>query len=169
MRNLLLSLLFLTSFHGLMAQSLPEVTLEDLLGNSISAQDLQNDGKPIIISMWATWCKPCIAELKTIVDEYDDWQEETGVKLIAISIDDNRTAGQVKSLVYGLDWPYEVYIDRNQDFKRAMNVVNVPHTFLLDGQRNIVYQHNSYHPGDEQVLYEHVLELVEASQSPDEK
>ena len=132
------------------------------------ASEIGNDGSPMIVSFWATWCKPCIQELKTIEEEYEYWQDETGVKLIAISIDDNRTAGQVKSMVYGFDWPYEVYLDRNQALKRAMNVVNVPHTFLLDGEGKIVYQHTSYIPGDEQDLYDHVLELVEKAKASGE-
>jgi len=47
-------------------------------------------------------------------------------------------------------------LDKNSDFKRAMGVQNVPHTFLIDGTGNIVYQHNSYSPGDEDKLYEKV-------------
>lgn len=164
MKKMLLTACLLGSVFGLMGQSLPGVSLEDLRGTPVQASELTNDGQPMIISFWATWCKPCIQELKTIQDEYEYWQEETGVKLVAISIDDNRTAGQVKSMVYGFDWPYEVYIDRNQDLKRAMNVVNIPHTFLLDGEGNIIYQHNSYHPGDEQELYERVLKLVEEAE-----
>jgi cytochrome c biogenesis protein CcmG, thiol:disulfide interchange protein DsbE len=162
--------LFILSFglSSLMAQALPEVSLQDLRGGQVMASEIGNDGSPMIVSFWATWCKPCIQELKTIGEEYEYWQDETGVKLIAISIDDNRTAGQVKSMVYGFDWPYEVYLDRNQALKRAMNVVNVPHTFLLDGEGKIVYQHTSYIPGDEQDLYDHVLELVEKAKASGE-
>jgi len=41
-----------------------------------------------------------------------------------------------------------------------MNVNNVPHTFLVDGNGNIVWQHNSYQPGDEDELYELVQKLA---------
>jgi peroxiredoxin len=52
-------------------------------------------------------------------------------------------------------------MDPNGDFKRAMGVNNVPHTFLLDKDGNIVYSHNNYAPGDEDVLYEEILKLTE--------
>ena len=42
---------------------------------------LKNSGNRIIINFWATWCKPCKAELNTIAEDYDDWMDDTGVKL----------------------------------------------------------------------------------------
>jgi cytochrome c biogenesis protein CcmG, thiol:disulfide interchange protein DsbE len=80
---------------------LPNVTVTDMKGNKVNTDKLFNDGNPIIISFWATWCKPCIKELTTIADIYEDWQKETGVKLYAVSIDDSRSTAQVKTLVNG--------------------------------------------------------------------
>lgn len=140
---------------------LPEAMVEDINGIRSSTTALDNDGAPMIISFWATWCKPCLKELAAIEEVYEDWVDETGVKLVAISVDDSRSAPRVRSFVLGSGWEYDVYLDKNGDFKRAMNVVNIPHTFLLDGEGNIVYQHTSYAPGDEDDLYEKILELVE--------
>ncbi|MBO4751650.1 MAG: TlpA family protein disulfide reductase [Bacteroidales bacterium] len=136
------------------------ITLKSLDGQSVQSSVIQNDGKPIIISFWATWCKPCNKELNAIREVYEEWQEETGVKLVAISIDDARSASRVKPHVDGNDWPYEVYLDQNQDFKRAMNVVNVPHTFIINGEGEIVWQHTSYVDGSEEEVIEEVRKLV---------
>jgi len=84
---------------------------------------------------------------------YDEWQKTTGVKLIAVSIDDARSSARVGPYVNGQAWDYEVYLDPNGDLKRAMNVQNVPHTVLIDGSGKIVWQHNVYNPGDENELY----------------
>ena len=108
-----------------------------------------NDGKPIVISFWATWCKPCIKELNNIAEVYEDWQDETGVKVIAISIDDARNMSKVKPKVNALLWDYEVYCDPNGDLKRAMGVGSVPHTFLLNENKEIVYLYTGYKDGDE--------------------
>jgi len=137
-------------------KTIPSVKLETLDGKSFNTSAIENDGNPTIISFWATWCKPCKEELNNIADEYDDWMDETGVKLVAISIDDQRSATRVKPYVNSVGWDYQILLDKNSDFKRAMGVQNVPHTFLLDGKGNIVYQHNSYSPGDEDKLYDKV-------------
>ncbi len=153
-------LFFLTSLVFGQSSGIPSVDIKTLDEEAFNTASIDNDGKPIIISFWATWCKPCIKELKTIQKVYKSWNEETGVKLIAISIDDERTKSGVKPFVQTTGWEWEVYTDANADFKRAMNVVNVPHTFLLDGNKKIVSQHTSFAPGDEQHLYEQILGLV---------
>ncbi len=139
---------------------LPAVDVKNLQGGVFNTGDIENDG-PIIVSFWATWCKPCILELNTIAEEYIDWQDETGVKLIAISIDDARNTAKVAPFVNGQNWDYDVYLDTNGDLKRAMSVNTVPHTFLLNANKEVVWQHNSYAPGDEVELHEEVIKLAE--------
>jgi peroxiredoxin len=157
MKKIVLSMVFMAIATLAMAQNatLPQnITIKALDGTSVQTSALQNDGKPMIISFWATWCKPCNRELNTIKEVYEEWQEETGVKLVAISIDDARSANRVKPHVDGNGWDYEVYLDQNQDFKRAMNVVNVPHTFVINGKGEIVWQHTSFVEGSEEELLE---------------
>jgi peroxiredoxin len=151
-----MSLLFISGFATAQKKTVPSVKVETMDGKSFDTGDLDNDGKPIIVSFWATWCKPCKEELNNIADEYEDWVDETGVKLIAVSIDNARSTTRVKPYVSSVGWEYMVLLDKNEDFKRAMGVQNVPHTFVIDGDGNIVYQHNSYSPGDEDELYEKV-------------
>jgi len=144
-------------------RTLPSVDLQDLNGKNVNSSTIENDGKPIIISFWATWCKPCINELSNIAEVYEEWQEKTGVKVVAISIDDARNQSKVQPFVNGKGWDYEVYLDSNADFKRAMNVNIVPHTFLLNAKREVIWQHNSYNDGDEKKLFERIKAMVEAS------
>ena len=145
-------------------RKMPAVDVKTLDGKTFNTSQLSNNGKPVIVSFWATWCKPCISELINISDVYEDWQKETGVKLVAVSIDDVRNAAKVGPLVNGKAWTYDVYLDQNQDLKRALNVNNVPHTFLLNGNGEIVWQHNSYSEGDEKRLYE-LVKKVSAGES----
>jgi len=156
----LLSILFCTTIVLAQEKSLPSIDVKTLKGKTVNIQDTENDGNPIVISFWATWCKPCKKELNTIAEVYDDWQEETGVKLIAISIDDTRSMSKVAPYVNSSDWDYEVYLDSNSDLKRAMGVSTVPHTFLINGNGKIVWNHKGYIDGDEEELYEQIQHLV---------
>ena len=139
---------------------LPSVDVKTLNGKTFNTQEVDNEGKPIIICFFATWCKPCMVELKAIADLYDDWQEETGVKIYAISIDDSRSSSKVSPLVKGQNWEYEFLLDENSDFKRAMTVNDIPHTFVLNGNKEIVWQHTSYSPGAEEEYIKAVRELL---------
>ncbi|HON18092.1 MAG TPA: TlpA disulfide reductase family protein [Salinivirgaceae bacterium] len=141
-------------------QRLPNVELKTLQGKILSTSSIENNGKPILISFWATFCKPCIKELNALNDNYPDWKKETGVRIIAVSTDDSRSMARVAPFVASNGWTFDVYCDPNSDFKRAMNVVNIPHMFLIDGKGNIVWQHNSYVDGDEVVIYQKIKELI---------
>jgi cytochrome c biogenesis protein CcmG/thiol:disulfide interchange protein DsbE len=45
------------------SRSLPDVKVKTLQGDAFNISELDNDGKPIVISFWATWCKPCKKEI----------------------------------------------------------------------------------------------------------
>jgi cytochrome c biogenesis protein CcmG, thiol:disulfide interchange protein DsbE len=137
---------------------LPSVHLKDMKGKDVNTAELAADG-PVIVSFWAIWCSPCKRELNTIHEVYQDWQDEFGVTLVAVSIDDEKTKNQVPTYVNGRGWDFKVLMDSNSDFKRAMGVNNVPHTFLIDKDGVIVYSHNNYAPGDEELLYQELVKL----------
>ena len=161
MKKLFLSLLLMTFGLAMAQQKLPSVEVKTLDKKVVDASTLENDGKPMVISFWATWCKPCQRELDAINDVYEEWQEETGVKLFAVSIDDSRAVSRVAPLVNGKAWDFDVLLDTNSDLKRALGFATVPHTILLNGKGEIVYQHSGYSDGDEDELYEKIKELVE--------
>ena len=139
---------------------LPAVTLRTIDGKAISTDTLNNGGKPFIIDFFATWCKPCIRELKAIHEVYPDWQEETGVKLFAVSIDQAQNINKVKPMVDEYGWEYDVLLDPNSDFKRALGIQMIPYVLICDGDGTIVYKHNGYTDGAENELIEIVRGLV---------
>lgn len=156
---MLISLFWCVSVCCMHAQ-LPSVSLKTMDGKTVNTSELSNDGKPFIIDFFATWCKPCNRELDAIGEVYVDWQKETGVKIFAVSIDQAQNINKVKPLVENHGWEYEVLLDPNSDFKRALGIQMIPYVLIVDGKGNIVYRHNGYTDGAEAELIEKVRELV---------
>lgn len=160
MKKLILATLLLLAVFTTASAQLPKVVLKSIDGKTVSTDTLRNDGKPFIIDFFATLCKPCNRELTAISEVYEDWQKETGVKVIAVSIDQAQNINKVKPLVDNHGWQYEVLLDPNSDFKRALGIQTIPYVIVCDGEGNIVAKHNGYTEGAEEELIEKVRELV---------
>ena len=154
--NLLMVMFLMTISIQAQKSKLPNVDVKNLDGKMIEARDIQKDGMPMVISFWATWCKPCVKELNAIRDVKPDWDDELEFQFVAISIDDSRSQHNVAPFVKSRAWEYEVYLDPNSELKRALNVVNVPHTLLYNKEGKLVWQHAGYSEGDEDLLFEKI-------------
>ena len=139
---------------------LPSVQLKTLDGQAVNAAELNNDGKPFVISFFATWCKPCNRALKAIHEVYPDWQEETGMRLIAISIDEAQNANKVKPLVDAEGWEYQVLLDSNSELTRTLGIQSIPHVLIFDGEGKMVDSRSGYTDGSEEHIIEKIRELV---------
>lgn len=139
---------------------LPSVRLKTIDGKTIDTSSINNDGKPFVMSFFATWCKPCLRELKAIHEVYPDWQEETGMKLVAVSVDEAQNANKVKPMADAEGWEYEVLLDPNSELKRTLGIQNIPHVIIFDGEGNIVESRSGYTDGSEEHIIEKIRELV---------
>ena len=173
MKKILILTIAMLTFGGVYSQSetkalfkLPSVNIKNIDSDPFNTENISNDGNPIIITFWATWCKPCMKEHDAINDVYEEWVEETGVKMYAVSIDNARSSKRVLPRVNGRSWEFEVLLDPNSDFKRAMNVNVPPHTFILNGNGDVVWQHVGYLEGDE-LEYIEIVEKVINGESLD--
>lgn len=146
--------IFFVSFSVFSQKELPSVSITTLDNKSVNVKtDFSEKDKIYIYSFWATWCTPCIAELEAISEHYEDWKKEMNIELIAVSIDDARTQKRVKPLLNGKNWPYTMLLDSNQDFKRALSIVNVPYSIIVKNQK-IVHVQNGYSQGSEEELHD---------------
>jgi thiol-disulfide isomerase/thioredoxin len=152
-------LLFFVNLSVFAQKQLPNLSLSNLEGQSISLKnDFNEKDKLYVFSFWATWCTPCISELDEMNDLQEEWKKSINFEIIAISTDDSRTQKRVKPLVNGKGWDYKVLLDTNQDFKRALSIVNIPYTIVVKNGE-IVHIQNGYVPGNEKELVEKMKTL----------
>ena len=142
-------------------QTLPAVTLKNTEGENVDVSQYATNGKITILSFWATWCKPCLKELKNINEVLDDGIEDYNVELVAVSVDDSWNSPRVKPFADGQGWDFDILLDPNGELQRDLNVTNPPVTFLIDQNGKIVYTHTGYLEGDELDLEDKIIELQE--------
>ena len=109
MKKIIILAVFFLTCGSLFAQldngaRLPSVDLKTLDGETFSTKQMTTGEHPFIVSLWATWCMPCREELDAISLVYEDWVEEFGVTLFAVSIDDSRSASKVAPFVRAKGW-----------------------------------------------------------------
>lgn len=165
MINVLTTLFFLTIClqAGLGQKTLPAVSLKTLDGDQVDLRSYADNGKPVIISMWATWCAPCKKELDNIAAVYDAWQSKYNVELVAITIDTHRQLAKVKPMVDSKGWKYTILSDADNQLRTSLGVMSIPQTYLINSAGEIIYSHTGYSPGDEDELEKKLQEITARS------
>ena len=134
----------------------PNIAVKDLSGTSAIMKEVLKDDV-VIVSFWATWCKPCQNELDALAEIEDSWADR--LRVVAISIDDARSVARVRSTVKAKMWPYEVYTDENSELAKSLNISSIPFVMIVaDGKT--VYSHTGYTPGSERLLVEKALSFI---------
>ncbi len=155
--TLALALGFTTLAMG--QQQISTAEIKTLKGETVDLADVIQEADLTVVSFWATWCKPCQAELDAIADLYPEWQEDLNVQLVAITIDTQRQLSKVPGLLSTKGWEYSVYSDANNVLKNQLGFQAIPQTYVVDQQGNILYNHSGYTAGDEYDLEDKLKEL----------
>ena len=159
-RSTLLIIFLLISYLFCSAQNIPSVKIKDLNDREFDTASLKDSGKPVIISFFALWCKQCIKELDAIHQIYNEWQEETGVKIYIVSTDDQNNSSKTKSIIKEHNWQYEILLDSEGIFKQAMNVNLIPAVFIADENGKIVFSRTGYTEGAEKQLITEIRKIL---------
>lgn len=155
--TLALALGFTTLAMG--QQQISSAEIKTLRGETVDLAEIIQEADFTVVSFWATWCKPCQAELDAIADLYPEWQEDLNVQLVAITIDTQRQLSKVPGLLSTKGWEYSVYSDANNVLKNQLGFQAIPQTYVVDKQGNILYNHSGYTAGDEYELEDKLKEL----------
>jgi len=125
----------------------PNFKLESMDRDVVELYTEIGDG-PILLSFWATWCKPCLEELGEYKEIYKEFKDK-GFKMFAISTDNEKTVSKVKPFVKSKNYNFPVLFDTNSEAARLFYAQAMPFTVIINKAGYIIYSHLGYMKGDE--------------------
>lgn len=109
--------------------NLPNVVVETPQGEKLDLWEFK--GKPMIITLWASWCDPCRKKLPSLAKLQAQYPH---VRMLAISIDKKNLLPILKDIqAEGVDLK-NVYHDQPNALIDALNVKGIPCTLVFDAQ-----------------------------------
>lgn len=159
-RIFFLSLLIVLGISPLRAQkTLPSVELRTLEGRPVNITNYLEEGHPVVLSFWASWCKPCHRELNAFHQLYGQWQERFGARIIAVTIDTRRQLARAKSYATMQEWDFILLSDQENRLKNVLNFQTIPQTYIIQPDGTVVYESNGYVPGAEKEIEKKLMEI----------
>ena len=107
----------------------PAYRAVSITGDSVSLAAQQ--GKVVLLNIWATWCHPCrdeIPELREIHAKYKD----RGLELVGVSVDADGAEDNIREFMKEFEMTYPVWLDPAERVSTQFLTVGVPTTFLID-------------------------------------
>lgn len=139
--------------------------LKDLQGDEYTLEGLLDDCDLLLIDFWQVGCKPCNELVSHLQGFYDEFQDE-GVEFVIISRDTSLTVAQVEPFFKSHDYTFKVLLDTELDVSGDYGVKSSPATFIISPDREIVWQHYSYKPGQEKEIREVIEKYLAGEEIP---
>ncbi len=144
-------------------RSLPEFKLRLLDGRVVDSKNLR--GRVTVIDFWATWCKPCIAEVPEYNRFYQEYSKK-GVVLIAVA-SDSGTEAEVREAAKRLKMEYPVAAPALKDLDRLGEFEVLPTTWVFDARGKLVKEFLGASPDKHRTLRSLVDDLLTHAHAPD--
>jgi peroxiredoxin len=132
-------------------------TLSEYLGKHI-----------IVISFFAMWCEPCKKELVHLDALFKSLRDK-GVLVLAISMDEPETQGEVRPYAKQRKFAFPVLLDIEGVASGLFNPRReAPYNLIINRRQSIVWSKSGYTPGDEKMIEDAVLSVLETANESDE-
>jgi len=159
---LLASLLLLSA--GAAAQEtggeLAGLVLEDVNGQELRLDD--HTGEVLVISFWATYCKPCKTEMPFLQELHERFGDK-GLKVVGVSLDTPETESMVAPFLAKNKYTYTVAVDRQSAVTNVLNPkTTLPHLVIFDRGGRKVLAKDGFTPGDRPGLEAKIRKLLGA-------
>ena len=120
----------------------------------------QPDRHAVVMSFFATWCKPCMKELPILEEVYQQYKDER-VKFFLIDITEATRSNP--GTVYGMSYkdvpvagPFlkkkgvtmQILFDNRGTAMKRYNAQTLPRLFMVDGYRNVTFKKRGFPDGE---------------------
>jgi len=121
---------------GAERETVPDFRFEVFDGTTFSLADhFAEDGRPVVLNFWASWCPPCRAEMPDFDRVAQAHQE---VKFIGVAVDDVETNARAFAAEIGVS--YLLGFDPTGQAHLTLPFVALPTTWIIDGDGVIVHK-----------------------------
>jgi peroxiredoxin len=93
-------------------------------------------GQVILLNLWATWCRPCEAEMPAIERLYQELGP-LGLRVLAVSVDEGDSE-PVKQWAAARGLSFDILHDATRDIERRYHTFGLPESFVIDREGRIV-------------------------------
>lgn len=137
--------------------AIEDFSLKDLKGKRHRVSDYK--GKVVVVSLWATWCKPCLRELKFL--KKLKTAHPGKLEILAVATDGPNTASRIRPVAKRSKLTMPVLLDSDGAVMGALNSRAIlPHSTYVDQKGKVAYSHSGFVAGDEDVIFEVVSALL---------
>jgi len=132
-------------------------TIRDLKGKFIRLTDYKD--KVVLMSFWATWCKPCIKELKHLRKIYAKYKDK-GFVVLAISIDGPETQAKVKPYAKRYKFNFPVAIDKEKRVVKLYNPKNAAPFTVFFKKGKLIKTREGFEVSDLPAIEKEIADLL---------
>ncbi len=106
------------------------IKFKALDGREVDLQAMK--GKVVLIDFWATWCRPCMAELPNVKAVYEKYHAQ-GFEIVGISFDDDKAALERVLKNEKMTWPQHFDgEDAGKKWGDEYGISSIPTMWLVD-------------------------------------
>jgi len=107
-------------------------------GTDAALSDYAGKGKYVLVDFWASWCGPCVHEMPTLVEAYEQYKDK-GFEIVGISLDREGDAWKNGIKKLNMTWPQISDLKFwDSELSAAYGISSIPHTVLLDKDGKII-------------------------------
>lgn len=140
----------------------PDFTIMDLDGSMVSLSDRLEDGKPIVLNFWATWCGPCTSELPAFNKAAADYADEITFMMINLTDGQVETVPGVREFLTENGYSLPVYFDKKGSASGPYGASSIPLTYFITSDGMVAGGHMG--SMSEETLYNYLEQLLELEQ-----